>query len=93
MIKALRRLLAPDTAGDPMTELKWTHRTPEKISDQLKKADISPKTVARLMKKIGYALRVNSKKKYTVKSALRNEQFEYINGMQQTFQAARLPVV
>jgi len=40
VIKALRRLLAPDTAGDPMTELKWTHRTPEKISDQLKQVDI-----------------------------------------------------
>lgn len=95
MIKALRRLLAPDTAGDPMTELKWTHRTPEKISDQLKQVDIdvSPKTIARLMKKIGYALRVNSKKKSTVKSALRNEQFEYIKTVKRQFQAAKLPVV
>jgi arginine repressor len=65
VIKAIRRLLALDTAGDPMTGLKWTHRTPEKISEQLKQAeiDVSPKTVARLMKKIGYALRVNHKKK------------------------------
>ena len=78
-----------------MTELKWTHRTPEKISAQLKQVniDVSPKTVARLMKTIGYALRVNHKKKSTVKSALRNEQFEYIKTMQQTFQEARLPVV
>ena len=95
MIKAVRRLLALDTAGDPMTGLKWTHRTPEKISEQLKQIgiDVSPKTVARLMKKIGYALRVNHKKKSTVKSALRNQQFEYIKAMRQTFQAAKLPTV
>mgnify|MGYP001568878860 FL=1 len=95
MITALRRLLVPDTAGDPMTELKWTHRTPEKISEQLKQVgiDVSPKTVARLMKKIGYALRVNCKIKSTVKSALRNQQFEYIKTTRRQFQAAKLPVV
>jgi len=95
VIKALRRVLSPDTAGDPMTGLKWTHRTTEKISEQLKKIqiDVSAKTVARLLKKIGYALRVNHKKKSTVKSALRNQQFEYIKTMRQTFQAAKLPAI
>lgn len=95
MIKALRRLLASDTAGDPMTDMKWTHRTTEKISEQLKqvKIDVSPRTVARLLKKIGYALRVNHKKRSTVKSAHRNQQFEHIKTMRQTFQAAQLPAI
>jgi len=95
VIAAIRKLLAPDTAGDPMTEQKWTHRTTEKISGQLKQVgiDVSPRTVARLLKKIGYALRVNHKKKSTVKSAHRNQQFEYIKTMRQTFQAAQLPAI
>src|SRR3990172_5274268 len=78
-----------------MTDMKWTHRTTEKISEQLKqvKIDVSPRTVARLLKKIGYALRVNHKKRSTVKSAHRNQQFEHIKAMRQTFQAAHLPAV
>ncbi len=89
MIQALRRALALDTAGDPMTGLKWTHRTTEKISEQLQQVqiDVSPRTVARLLQKLGYALRVNHKKKSTVKSAHRNQQFEHIKTMRQTFQA------
>lgn len=95
MIAAIRRVLAPDTAGDPMTEQKWTHRTTQKISDYLKQLgiDVSPRTVARLLKKIGYALRVNHKKKSTVKSAHRNQRFEHIKAMRQTFQAAHLPTL
>jgi hypothetical protein len=95
VIKALRRVLAPDTAGDPMSDMKWTHRTTKKISEHLKKVeiDVSPRTVARLLKKIGYALRVNHKKKSTVKSAHRNQQFEHIKTMRQMFQAARLPAI
>ena len=88
-------MLASDTAGDPMTELKWTHITTEKVSGQLRQAgiNVSPRTVARLLRKIGYALRVNHKKKSTVKSAHRNQQFEHIKTMRQTFQAARLPTI
>ena len=95
MIKALRLVLAPDTAGDPMTGQKWTHRTTEKISEQLQQVaiDVSPRTIARLLKKIGYALRVNHKKRSTVKSAHRNQQFDHIKAMRQTFQAARLPAI
>ena len=78
-----------------MTAMKWTHRTTEKISAQLKQVriDVSPRTVARLLKKIGYALRVNHKKKSTVKSAHRNQQFEHIKMIRETFQAARLPTI
>lgn len=95
MITALRQALTLDTAGDPMTGLKWTHRTTEKISEQLRQVeiDVSPRTIARLLKKIGYALRVNHKKKSTVKSAHRDQQFERIKTVRQTFQAAQLPTV
>ena len=52
-----------DTAGDPMTGLKWTHRTTKRVAAELKTLDIevSPRTVARLLKKMGFSLRVNLK--------------------------------
>jgi len=47
-----------DTAGDPMTGLKWTRRTTEKIAAELKSEGISvsPNTVGRILKKLGYSL-------------------------------------
>ncbi len=40
-----------------------------------------------------YALRVNHKKKTTVSSEHRNEQFEYLQAMRQTFQGRQWPVI
>ena len=39
VIEAINSLMEMETAGDPMTELKWTHRTTEKIADQLRALD------------------------------------------------------
>ena len=53
-----------DTAGDPITGLKWSRRTTEKIAKALCKVGIQvgSKTVGRLLKQLGYSLRVNHKK-------------------------------
>jgi transposase len=53
-----------ETAGHPITGLKWTRKTTEKVSVQLKAIgiDVSSNTVCRLLKEMGYSLRVNSKK-------------------------------
>ena len=42
-----------ETAGDPITGLKWTRKTTQKIAAELNSIDISvsPNTVARLLKK------------------------------------------
>ena len=87
--------MAYDTAGDPMGGLKWTHRTTEKVSEHLSHAgiEVSARTVARLLKTLDYALRVNHKKKSTVSSECRNEQFEYIQTMRQMFQDQSQPVL
>ncbi|MHC4093186.1 MAG: ISAzo13-like element transposase-related protein, partial [Planctomycetota bacterium] len=60
-----------ETGGDPLTGLKWSRRTTEKIAKALCKAGIQvgPKTVGRLLKELGYSLRVNHKK---VESGNRN---------------------
>jgi hypothetical protein len=87
--------MAHDTAGDPISGLKWTHRTTEKISAELISGDIdvSPRTVARLLRNMDFSLRVNHKKKSTVASACRNEQFEYIKARRHKFQGKHWPII
>ena len=53
------QLLEYDTAGDPITGLKWSRRTSEKIAMALGDfgVSVSPNTVARLLP-MGYSLRV-----------------------------------
>ena len=61
---SIEELMRYETAGDPITGLKWTRRTTQKISDQLENLSIqvSANTVARLLKELGFSLRVNHKK-------------------------------
>ena len=40
MIIAIEELLTHDVAGDPITGVRWTRRTTEKISEQLRVLDI-----------------------------------------------------
>lgn len=53
-----------ETAGDPMTGLKWTRKATRKIADELRREGImvSDKTVACLLKALGYSLQANRKK-------------------------------
>lgn len=84
-----------ETAGDPMTGLKWTRRTTEKIANELKRLGIvvSAKTVARLLKQMGYSLRVNHKKLSSGSSADRDEQFAYIAEKREAFASHGWPIV
>jgi hypothetical protein len=53
-----------ETAGDPITGLKWTRKSTAKIASELRQLDIDicPSTVARLLKEMDFSLRVNHKK-------------------------------
>ncbi len=87
-----------ETAGDPMTSLKWTRKTTEKIAEQLHGLgiDVGPRTVARLLKQMDYSLRVNHKKLARVCKTppeLRNAQFEHIAELREHFAARGLPVI
>ena len=96
MIPAIERLLVPDTAGDPMGGLKWTRRTTEKVSEELKFGGIaaSPRTVARLLTDLGYSLRANHKKLAARGShPERNHQFENIANIRHVFESQHAPVV
>ena len=69
-----------DTAGDPITGLKWTRKTTRKIAAGLAALGIqvSRGTVSRLLKAMGYSLRVNHKRISSGSPGARDEQFDYI---------------
>ena len=64
MIAAIEAALQHDVAGDPITGIRWTRRTTEKIATELATLDIQvcPRTVARILKDLDYRLRVNHKR-------------------------------
>ena len=84
-----------ETAGDPMTGLKWTRRTTQRIAVELKRLRIkvSAKTVGKLLKQMGYSLRVNHKKLSTGSKEDRDEQFSYIAEMREMFAKRGWPIV
>jgi len=88
-------LLEYDTAGDPITGLKWSRRTTDKIAMALSDFGVivSPNTVARLLHQMGYSLRVNRKKLSTDFSPDRNDQFLYLGDLRQRFQRRGLPII
>jgi len=98
VIARIEELMKHDTAGDPMTGLKWTHKTTVKIAVELGTLgpDVSPRTVARLLQQMGYSLRVNHKKLSRVSKTApedRNAQFEHITHVREDFAARGLPVI
>ena len=84
-----------ETAGDPMTGLKWTRKTTEKIAAELKKLDIivCGKTVGRILKELGYSLRVNHKNISSGTDPDRDAQFKYIDTQRQRFKEMGAPVI
>ncbi len=72
-----------DTAGDPITGLKWTRKTTEKIAFELKRQGIlvCANTVGKLLKKLNFSLKVNYKKNVmnpNLDPKDRDQQFKYI---------------
>ena len=84
-----------ETAGDPMTGLKWTRRTTEKIADELREIGIvvCANTVCNLLRQMGYALRVNHKKLTASSPTDRDEQFAYIANRRESFARRGLAIV
>ena len=95
MIAAIEILLEHDRAGDPMSGLQWTRRTTEKIARELKGLGIAvcPNTVAKILKQLGFSLRVNHKKLSRGSDPDRDEQFLYIAEQRERFAKAGQPIV
>lgn len=91
-----------ETAGDPISGLKWTHKTRGKIADELnlENINVSPMTVGKILKQLNYSLKSNSKKtsnggkKITAEAKeKRNKQFKYIKKIQKKFYKINCPAI
>ncbi|MBN2434254.1 MAG: hypothetical protein JXK07_03190 [Spirochaetes bacterium] len=61
IIFRIQEILKYEIAGHPISGLKWTRKTTEKVARQLKTIgiNVSPNTVCRLLKDMGFSLRIN----------------------------------
>ncbi len=84
-----------EVAGDPCTGLKWTRRTTHKIARELRAGGIavSARTVARLLKKLRFSLRINRKMIGRGSRPDRDEQFTYIARLRTRFAQRHRPIV
>jgi hypothetical protein len=98
----IETLMEYATAGDPITGLKWTKKTTQKLAGELRTVgikEVSRTSVGRLLKDLGFSLKVNHKKKALgVKNtaearANRNQQFEYINLIRAQFAHQGNPII
>ncbi len=79
-----------------MSEQKWLRTSLSNLKQSLAKLGhkLSEPTIARLLKKAGYSLRLNVKnKEASANHPHRNQQFEYIESQKHDFMLARLPVI
>jgi len=95
VIAAIEKLMKDDIAGDPVSGVKWTRKTAEKISRQLRGARtwVSASTVRRLLKKLKFHLHVNKKTICSTRTPERDRQFKYIRRTCRRFERQGLPII
>jgi hypothetical protein len=94
-MKALETLLQDATAGDPITGLKWTHRSLRKLCKALRRqgTKVSPPTVARLLRNNRFSLRTCRKQRAGLRHQDRDRQFRYLIRLRQNYVSRGWPVI
>src|SRR3970040_1188519 len=84
-----------DTAGDPISGIKWARKAAGKISLQLRQMRIwvSPSPVRPLLKKLDFHLHVNKKTICSTRSEERDRQFKSIRRARTRFERKGLPII
>ena len=95
LVKALDALVDPVTRGHPESPLRWTCKSTRKLARELQRQNhpVTDRTVASLLKQLGYSLQANRKTKEGSSHPDRNAQFEYINRQVIACQRRHQPVV
>jgi hypothetical protein len=91
----LERLVAPATRGDPESPLRWTSKSTRTLSEELgaRGHPAGPRTVAALLKTLGYSLQANAKVSEGKQHVDRDAQFRYLAAHVSDHQDAGQPVV
>ena len=91
---ALEQIMEENTAGDPMSLLRWTNKSTVRIADELTRVghSVSDETVRRRLAEMGYSLQANVKN-LEESGAGRDQQFRYINKQVKRFLSCKEPVL
>lgn len=81
LLADLERLVDSDSRGDPESPLRWTAKSVRRLADALRELGhrVSFRTVARLLRELGYSLQANAKTREGSAHPDRNAQFAHIN--------------
>ncbi len=95
LLGALEALVDPVTRGDPMSPLRWTCKSADKLASELTTSGhpSSERTVSRLLHALGYSLRSNRKTIAGKGHPDRDAQFRHINRRVKASQRRGQPVV
>jgi len=92
---ALDALLQDATAGDPIDGLRWTHKSAQKLADELTRRGFPAgrTAVARLLRQQGYSLRTNRKRLAGTHDPDRDHQFRVLARRRRYFLRRGWPVL
>lgn len=95
IVEDLEAIMGENTAGNPMSFLKWTCKSTYKIADELnlRGHKISAETVRQLLRERDYSLQANVKTKEGGSEPERDAQFRYINEQVKKFVVQGDPVI
>jgi len=95
VLRALEKIVDDSTAGDPMSHLRWTHKSTRTLAAEMTRNGntVSHTKVAQLLVALGYSLQVNAKNKEGRSPEERDSQFRYINKQVTEFQELGNPVL
>ena len=82
-------------AGDPVSGLKWTHRSLRKLQKALRRRGIrlALNTIARLLCDRGFSLKTCRKQQAGIQNPDRDRQFRYLVKMRKLYLSKGLPVI
>lgn len=95
LLKALDALVEPVTRGDPTSPLRWTSKSTSKLAKELTRQghEVSPNTVATILKKQGYSLQSTRKRDEGSRHPDRDAQFCYLAEQAQSRLDREQPVI
>lgn len=95
LLAALERLLRDAVAGDPVTGLRWTHKSCRRLSAALRRLGFraSPNTVRRLLRDHGFSLRSCRKQLAETGHRDRDRQFRYLVRLRRLYLTRGWPVL
>ena len=81
LLEALQRLVEDDSRGDPERPLRWTAKSLRTLAGELRAQghEISARSVAPLLRRLGYSLQANAKTREGASHPDRDAQFAHIN--------------